>query len=503
MPLRQALRQPVAQRGQAGLESDQTRHGRRQRDDHPPRAVDVAIGDDVHIAAPNHDPPHRRALHDPAAKLSRDRQRDRLRAAHDAVLLGAVARREVAFEGPDVALVARRRDEEQREQQRDVPWLGGEDRPDRGRGDVAEALATRRVATDPPLERLAIPLGRTRGLPRRVDRHRLRHRVQRGDREQEVGERSEVGWRLAGETRVGIGRPLAAGDVDVEPSRIRGERRDSKLVHQRTDVVRVGPMNSAPRSTTSEPPAIARLSIRPPTRSRASITATDRPARATSRAAIKPDSPAPTTTTSSRRRVRRRTPFAATASPPEGGDPAAAAAATAAAPTTSCRLLMRCSVTIQQPHEVHLALSSGNDAWPLVETARQPSPATLTAQMAEPVADPTEADIPNPDVARDWLAAMTLIRRFEERAGEMYAKAKVGGFLHLAIGEEATIVGSTRALRDQDYLISTYRSHGHTLARGSAPNAVMAELFCCVDGLCRGRSGQFYINLIISSFRIR
>ena len=76
-------------------------------------------------------------------------------------------------------------------------------------------------------------------------------------------------------------------------------------------------------------------------------------------------------------------------------------------------------------------------------------------------------DLPEPDSAREWLRMMILIRRFEERAGQMYAKAKVGGFLHLAIGEEATIVGSTRALRDQDYLISTYRSHGHTLARGS------------------------------------
>ena len=56
--------------------------------------------------------------------------------------------------------------------------------------------------------------------------------------------------------------------------------------------------------------------------------------------------------------------------------------------------------------------------------------------------------LPEPDVAREWLATMVLIRRFEERAGEMYAKAKVGGFLHLAIGEEATIVGAARALRD-------------------------------------------------------
>ncbi|HEX2016497.1 MAG TPA: pyruvate dehydrogenase (acetyl-transferring) E1 component subunit alpha [Solirubrobacteraceae bacterium] len=101
--------------------------------------------------------------------------------------------------------------------------------------------------------------------------------------------------------------------------------------------------------------------------------------------------------------------------------------------------------------------------------------------------------LPPPAQAREWLAAMTLIRRFEERAGEMYTKAKVGGFLHLAIGEEATIVGAARALRDTDYLVSTYRSHGHALARGTRPEAVMAELFGRVDGCCRGRGGSMHM----------
>jgi len=114
--------------------------------------------------------------------------------------------------------------------------------------------------------------------------------------------------------------------------------------------------------------------------------------------------------------------------------------------------------------------------------------------MTERLAPPTQpAELPEPAVAIEWLNTMLLIRRFEERAGEMYAKAKVGGFLHLAIGEEATIVGSTRALRDQDYLISTYRSHGHTLTRGSDPDRVMAELFGRVDGLCKGRGGSMHM----------
>jgi pyruvate dehydrogenase E1 component alpha subunit len=101
--------------------------------------------------------------------------------------------------------------------------------------------------------------------------------------------------------------------------------------------------------------------------------------------------------------------------------------------------------------------------------------------------------LPDPETAREWLAAMTLIRRFEERAGEMYARAKVGGFLHLAIGEEATIVGAARALRERDYLISTYRSHGHVLARGTPPGRVMAELFGRVDGCSGGRGGSMHM----------
>ncbi len=104
-----------------------------------------------------------------------------------------------------------------------------------------------------------------------------------------------------------------------------------------------------------------------------------------------------------------------------------------------------------------------------------------------------EHDLPEHDVAREWLATMMLIRRFEERAGEMYAKAKIGGFLHLAIGEEATIVGAARAMRDEDYLISTYRSHGHAIVRGTSPNNVMAELFGRVDGCSHGRGGSMHM----------
>jgi len=97
------------------------------------------------------------------------------------------------------------------------------------------------------------------------------------------------------------------------------------------------------------------------------------------------------------------------------------------------------------------------------------------------------------DEAREWLETMLLIRRFEERAGQMYAKNKVGGFLHLAIGEEATIVGAVRAMRDEDYLISTYRSHGHAIARGTDPKRVMAELFGKAKGVSGGRGGSMHM----------
>ncbi|MGI8596680.1 MAG: thiamine pyrophosphate-dependent enzyme, partial [Thermoleophilaceae bacterium] len=107
--------------------------------------------------------------------------------------------------------------------------------------------------------------------------------------------------------------------------------------------------------------------------------------------------------------------------------------------------------------------------------------------------DSPRHDLPDEETCRDYLSSMLLIRRFEERAGEMYAKAKLGGFLHLAIGEEATIVGAVRAMRDSDYLISTYREHGQALTRGTEPKVVMAELFGRADGCSGGRGGSMHL----------
>ena len=101
--------------------------------------------------------------------------------------------------------------------------------------------------------------------------------------------------------------------------------------------------------------------------------------------------------------------------------------------------------------------------------------------------------LPDRETCRELLETMALIRRFEEEAGRQYQQAKAGGFLHLGIGEEATIVGTASVMRPEDYLIGTYRTHGHAIARGTDPRNVMAELFGREDGCSRGRGGSMHI----------
>ncbi|RMH04618.1 MAG: pyruvate dehydrogenase (acetyl-transferring) E1 component subunit alpha [Nitrospirae bacterium] len=95
---------------------------------------------------------------------------------------------------------------------------------------------------------------------------------------------------------------------------------------------------------------------------------------------------------------------------------------------------------------------------------------------------------------------MVLIRRFEEKSAEMYALAKIGGFLHLYIGQEAVAVGSMDTIRPDDYVISAYREHGHCLARGSDPKQVMAELFGKATGLCKGKGGSMHLVDVSRNF---
>jgi pyruvate dehydrogenase E1 component alpha subunit len=99
----------------------------------------------------------------------------------------------------------------------------------------------------------------------------------------------------------------------------------------------------------------------------------------------------------------------------------------------------------------------------------------------------------SPEVLRGYYEQMSLVREFELRASEMYARAKIGGYCHLNLGEEATVVGLMAALQPRDYLYTTYRDHGYALLRGMEPGRVMAELFGRVDGVVGGRGGSMHM----------
>ena len=119
------------------------------------------------------------------------------------------------------------------------------------------------------------------------------------------------------------------------------------------------------------------------------------------------------------------------------------------------------------------------------------------AQTTDTARPPRAAAVPSPaidaELARRLLSEMMLIRRFEEKAAEAYAMGKIGGFLHLYIGEEAVAVGATSVLRPDDYAVAAYREHGHCLAKGGDPRRAMAELFGRRDGLSKGKGGSMHL----------
>src|SRR6185312_16001307 len=101
------------------------------------------------------------------------------------------------------------------------------------------------------------------------------------------------------------------------------------------------------------------------------------------------------------------------------------------------------------------------------------------------------------ELSQEQLAAflrdMLLIRRFEEKVEERFRAGELPGFLHVAIGQEAVCVGVCRAMEDGDVFASTHRAHGHTLARGTSPNALMAELYGKVEGCSHGYGGSMHL----------
>src|ERR687895_1805744 len=99
----------------------------------------------------------------------------------------------------------------------------------------------------------------------------------------------------------------------------------------------------------------------------------------------------------------------------------------------------------------------------------------------------------SPELLREFFREMLLIRRFEEKVEERFRAGELPGFLHVAIGQEAVAVGVCRALEEGDVFASTHRAHGHTLAKGTPPNAVMAELYGKVEGCSRGYGGSMHL----------
>jgi pyruvate dehydrogenase E1 component alpha subunit len=112
--------------------------------------------------------------------------------------------------------------------------------------------------------------------------------------------------------------------------------------------------------------------------------------------------------------------------------------------------------------------------------------------MAKAV-DRTSDVLQDVEAALGLLRTMLLIRRFEERTEEQYTRARIGGYCHLAIGEEAANVGSIDCLEPADYLLTSYRDHAAALAIGSSPAAVMAELFGRETGVARGYGGSMHL----------
>jgi len=100
----------------------------------------------------------------------------------------------------------------------------------------------------------------------------------------------------------------------------------------------------------------------------------------------------------------------------------------------------------------------------------------------------------------DYYREMLLMRRFEERAGQMYGMGLIGGFCHLYIGQEAVVVGLEHAIEPTDYVITSYRDHAHMLARGMDPKGVMAELTGRAGGYSKGKGGSMHMFSIERRF---
>ncbi|WP_179187960.1 pyruvate dehydrogenase (acetyl-transferring) E1 component subunit alpha [Kiloniella majae] len=120
------------------------------------------------------------------------------------------------------------------------------------------------------------------------------------------------------------------------------------------------------------------------------------------------------------------------------------------------------------------------------KTPTKRAPKKRTASSALP------SDVNN-EMILDFYREMLLIRRFEEKAGQLYGMGLIGGFCHLYIGQEAVVVGIQSVLEDRDTILTSYRDHGHMLACGMDPDGVMAELTGRIGGYSKGKGGSMHM----------
>ena len=99
----------------------------------------------------------------------------------------------------------------------------------------------------------------------------------------------------------------------------------------------------------------------------------------------------------------------------------------------------------------------------------------------------------NKDTYLKWYEDMLLMRKFEEKAGQLYGQQKIRGFCHLYIGQEAVLAGAMSAMKQEDSMITAYRDHAHALAKGVTPKAIMAELYGKSTGCSKGKGGSMHM----------
>lgn len=131
----------------------------------------------------------------------------------------------------------------------------------------------------------------------------------------------------------------------------------------------------------------------------------------------------------------------------------------------------------------------------MADTAKPKGRATKSSGTRKRGRKDTSPGLSNekPEILLDYYRRMLFLRRFEERTAQAYTQARIGGYCHLNLGEEATIVGLMSALREDDYLFTNYRDHGYAIEKGMDPKRVMAELYGRTDGVAKGWGGSMHM----------